>query len=329
MKYLIAGLGSIGRRHLRNLQSLGGRDILLYRTHLATLPDDELVGLKVENDLHSALDWKPDAVIISNPTARHLDIALPAVKTGCAILIEKPVSGSLNHLDELTVLAERSGSRILIGFQFRFHPTLQKAAELIAAGAIGRVLSAHVNFGEYLPSWHPWEDYHQSYAARSDLGGGVILTQCHSLDYLPWIVGKATSLWAFSGTLGNLGIPVEDTAEIGLRFECGAIGSIHLNMIQQPPVHRLEIVGSNGTLHWDNADGKLQIYRVETKAWETYIPPGGFERNTMFLDEMRHFLDVVRGESQPRCSLQDGIKALKLALDANRSARTGKIVRLD
>ena len=189
MKFLIAGLGSIGRRHLRNLQALGETDIVLYRTRRATMPEDELSGLPVETDLHRALDGRPDAVIVANPTALHLEVALQAAEAGCHIFLEKPVSSSLDGLDRLADAAVNSGSRILVGFQFRFHPTLQKAAQLIKDGAIGDVLTIHARWGEYLPNWHPWEDYRSSYAARSDLGGGVTLTLTHPLDYIRWLAG--------------------------------------------------------------------------------------------------------------------------------------------
>ncbi len=328
MKFLIAGLGSIGRRHLRNLKAQGEQDIILFRTHRATLPDDELAGLPVETDLRHAFGSKPDAVIIANPTALHLDVAIPAAEAGCHILLEKPISHSLEGVEQLEAAAKRSGSRILVGFQFRFHPTLQKARELIAAGTIGRVLVARVHFGEYLPAWHPWEDYKQGYAARADLGGGVILTQCHSIDYLPWLAGPIEALWAFAGTLGGLGIGVDDTAEIGLRFTGSAIGSIHLNMIQQPPGHRWEIVGTDGTLTWDNATGLLRLYRPEKKDWVDFHVPEGFERNVMFLEEMRHFIAVARGEVEPNCTLEDGQRALQLALAAIESAQDAKMIRL-
>ena len=172
MKFLIAGLGSIGRRHFRNLIALGEKDIILLRTRKATLPDDELTGFPVETDIQEALrKYKPDAVIVSNPTSMHLDIAIPAAAAGCHILLEKPVSNSLERLDILQEAAQKSGSKILVGFQFRYHPTLNKARELIQEGALGKVLTVHAHWGEYLPQWHPWEDYRQSYAARADLGG--------------------------------------------------------------------------------------------------------------------------------------------------------------
>lgn len=338
MKFLIAGLGSIGRRHFRNLIALGEKDIVLLRTRKATLPDDELAGYPVETDIHEALKkHKPDAVIVANPTALHLDVAIPAAEAGCAILLEKPVSDSLGRLDTLQQAAQKRGSKILVGFQFRYHPTLNKARELIQANVIGKVLTVHVHWGEYLPQWHPWEDYRQGYAARADLGGGVIRTLTHPLDYLRYLIGEVDSLWSFNGHISLLEIDVEDVAEIGLKFKNGAMGGVHLNYVQRPPRHTLEIVGTDGTLRWDNADGILQLYKFPAPFasysdsppapfMETFLPPESFERNQLFMMQTHHFIEIVRGDSEPVCHLEDGIMALRLALAAKQSASTQKMV---
>ena len=333
MKFLIVGLGSIGRRHLRNLRALGEGDIVLLRSHRATLPDDELTGFPVETEIATALkNHRLDAVIVANPTSMHLDVAIPAAEAGYHILLEKPISGSLEHVDQLESAAKRSGSRILVGFQFRFHPTLRKAAELMASGELGKVLTFHAHWGEYMPDWHPWEDYRQTYAAREDLGGGVIRTLTHPLDYARWLAGEVTEVCAISGHISPLEIDTEDVAEIGLRFANGAIGGVHVNYVQRPPVHRLEIVGAKGTLRWDNADGILHFYKMPqpfgdinanppAPVMEQFAPAEGFERNVMFVDQMKHFIAVVRGEAEPVCTLNDGIRALEMALEAR-----GKVV---
>jgi predicted dehydrogenase len=315
MKFLIAGLGSIGRRHFRNLRALGENDILLYRTHRATLPDDELAGFPVEKDLQAALAHKPDAVVVSNPTALHLDVAIPAAEAGCHLLLEKPISHSMERVENLREAVARTGALVLVGFQFRFHPGLQMVKDLLARGEIGMPVSVHAHWGEYLPNWHPWEDFRTGYAARLDLGGGVVLTLCHPLDYLRMLLGDAEGAWSLTSNQG-LGLSVEDTAEIGLQFANGAVGSVHLDYVQRPPKHWLEIVGTEGTLHWDNADGAVNVFRASQNAWETHSTPVGFERNEMFLDQMRHFLAVIRGEEEPVCSLEDGIAALELAISA-------------
>ncbi len=328
-KFLIAGLGSVGRRHFRNLIALGEKDIVLLRTRKATLPDDELAGYPVEADLETALQkHQPDAVIVSNPTAFHLDVAIPAAERGCALLLEKPLSHSLQRLDRLEEVVRKSGAKVLVAFQFRFHPGLVRAKQLIEAGEIGRIISVHVQFGEYLPAWHPWEDYRQGYAARADLGGGVVLTQCHSLDYLPWLVGKVAAVWGFTGKLSDLEVDVEDTAKIGLRFVSGALGSLHLDYNRQPPVHTLDIAGTQGTIKWDLADGATRIYRAEKKDWEVYPLPAGWERNVMFLEQMKHFVAVVRGDAESSCPLEDGIRVQRLVEAVHQSQSSGCAIDL-
>jgi predicted dehydrogenase len=338
MKILIAGLGSIGRRHFRNLLALGEKDIVLLRSHHATLPDDELAGYPVETDLVESLKkHKPDAVVVSNPTSMHLDVAIPAAEAGCHILLEKPVSHSLERLDVMQQVVQKSGSKILVGFQFRYHPTLNKARELVQAGTLGKALAVHVHWGEYLPQWHPWEDYRQSYAARKDLGGGVIVTLTHPLDYLRFILGNVDSLWSFNELLSPLELDVEDAAEIGLKFSSGAIGGVHLNYFQRPPVHTLEIAGTNGTLRWDNSDGILHLHKMPAPfgsysdtppaaVTESFSPPEGFERNQLFVSQTKHFLDIVSGKTEPICDLNDGIRALQMALAAYDSQKTGRAV---
>ncbi len=344
MKYLIAGLGSIGRRHMRNLIALGERDIILYRTRKATMSDDELAGFPVETDLQEALNkHKPDAVIVGNPTSMHLDVAIPAAEAGCSILLEKPISNSTERLDQLEAVVKKSGSKVLVAFQFRFHPGLMRAKQLISDGEIGRIISAHVHFGEYLPAWHPWEDYRKGYAARADMGGGVVLTQCHSLDYLPWLVGKVESVWGFTAKLSDLEVDVEDTAEIGLRFESGALGNLHLDFNQQPPAHRFEIIGTKGSLKWDLSDGATRIYRASPESlatstgmgikaggeWEAYPLPENWERNVMFLEQMKHFVAVVRGEVESVCKLEDGVRVQQLVNAIHKSNAEGRIVELN
>ncbi len=326
MKILIAGFGSIGRRHFRNLVTLGERDFVFLRSGSSTLPDDEISGYPVETRLEAALAHQPQAVIVSNPTALHLEVAIPAAQAGCHLFLEKPLSHSLTGVDALEAALQQGGGQAFMGFQFRFHPGLQVIKELLVSEKFGRPLSVRVHWGEFLPGWHPWEDYRQGYSARKDLGGGVVLTLCHPLDYLRWLFGEVESLWAFVAHQGGLGLDVEDAAEIGLRFEGGTLGSVHLDYNQRPPSHHLEIVCASGTIRWDNATGVVEVYDASEEKWEQYLPPTGFERNQLFLSEMAHFLRVAQGVEISSCNLMDGIKSLELALAVYRSAQNGCLV---
>ncbi|HUF37894.1 MAG TPA: Gfo/Idh/MocA family oxidoreductase, partial [Anaerolineales bacterium] len=305
--------------------ALGETDLLLHRTGKSTLPDDELAGFPVETGMAAALAHQPAAVIVSNPTAYHLDVAIPAAEAGCHILLEKPVSHNLDGVDRLKEAAARTGARVLVGFQFRWHPGIQTIKRLLDAGEIGAPVSARAHWGEYLPDWHPWEDYRSGYAARPDLGGGAVLTLSHPIDYLRMLLGEVAAVSGVTSRKG-LGLAVEDTAEIILEFETGALGSVHLDYIQRPPAHWLEIIGTEGMVKWDQADGGVAIYRAEKAEWEKHPVTAGFVRNTMFLDEMQHFLAVTQGREQPVCTLGDGVRALEICLQVlngfNRSSRS-------
>lgn len=310
MKFLIAGLGSIGRRHLRNLIALGERDIVLYRTGKSTLPEDELNGFETESDLGAALDRRPDAVIVSNPTALHLDVAIPAARAGCHILIEKPVSDSMERIDELRQSVADGGGQLLVGFQFRQHPTLQRVKTIIEAGELGRPISVRAHWGEYLPEWHPWENHEVSYAARRELGGGALLTLGHPFDYLRWIFGDVV---AAQGLFGDaLSLDVEGVVEAVLRFRSGLLASVHLDYLQRPPEHSLEIVGENGRLRWDGRTGDLEVGLSPAWISQRQPVPAGFERNDLFVAEMKHFLQIASGGASPVCTLEDGIRAQEI-----------------
>jgi predicted dehydrogenase len=293
------------------------------------MEDESLAAFPTETSLEASLAHKPDAVIVSNPTALHLDVAIPAAEAGCHLLLEKPISHTRDGVADLAAAVERGGGAVLVGYQFRHHPGLVSAKAALEAGEIGRPLSARAVYGEYLPGWHPWEDYRRGYSARADLGGGVVLTLCHPLDYLLWLLGPAQSVWAFTGQLSDLGLDVEDTAEIGIRFGSGALASARLDYNQRPPQHDLQIIGTEGALFWDNAGGALRIYNAAADKWKTSHPPLGFERDDMFRAQMAHFLAVARGEETPLCTLADGIAALDLALAALESGRSGQMVTLN
>ena len=321
MRFLISGLGSIGQRHARNLLSLGEEDLVLHRSGKGTLQVDDFSQIPCETDLDIALEkWSPDAVVISNPTSEHLVVALRAAREGCHILLEKPVSHNLERIEALREALEKSNCRALVGYQFRYHPGLEKVKSLLDAGSLGRPISARVHWGEYLPEWHPWEDYRQSYSARVDLGGGVILTLSHPFDYLHWLFGDVDSVSAAAGTCGDLDIEVEDTAEINLFFGSGLMASVHLDYNQRPPRHGLEIIGTEGTIEWNAASGIAHWWNVASGVWQEQKPADNFKRNSLFLAEMEHFIEVVRGIAVPICTLEDGVRALEIALAAKQSA---------
>lgn len=328
MKYLIVGYGSIGRRHFQNLKNLGEDDVLFLRTGRSTLEDQELGSIPIEKDLQAAIRHRPDAAIIATPTAIHLDLAIPLAEEGISLMIEKPVSNDMDGVDALMDAVNSARGKILIGYQFRFHPSLIFIKKALDEGLIGEPLSVRAHWGEYLPGWHPWEDFRTSYSARRDLGGGVILTLSHPLDYLRWMFGSADSVTAEVARQSYFGLDVEDQAELIIQFGSGVLASVHLNYFQRPSEHSLVIRGSEGSLHWDYYDGVVYHSSPINTTRDQVFTLEPFERNDMFLAEMEHFIRLVRGEALSACDLEDGIETLKLCLGALRSSALGQRVNL-
>jgi predicted dehydrogenase len=320
---LIAGFGSIGRRHFRNLRSLGCTNFVFYRTRQGTVPDDESSDWPSFDNLAAALEARPKIAVISNPSSRHLEAATAAAEAGCDLFIEKPLSNSLDGCAELARIVQSRALVAMIGCQFRFHPLLIELRNALASGRLGRIVGARAEWGEYLPDWHPWEDHRQSYSARPDLGGGVVLTLIHPLDYLYWLFGGVDRVQAATRPVPALETQAgEDWAEITLTFASGVIAQVHLDYLQRPPVHRLRVWGELGSAALDFQEGilKSQINDINDDVSEMKVS-AGFDRNTIFVDEMRHFLDCVATRQSSAIPLHDGIEVLKTALDAKQAAR--------
>ena len=345
MKVLIAGLGGIGQRHVRNLRTLFGDelDILAYRvrnlgqvlTEKLEIEEEmdveEKYNIKVFADLNRALEQQPDAVLVCNPTSLHLPVALAAARAGCHLFIEKPLSHNYDELEQLISLVEEQRLVALVGYQMRFHPALLRLRSLLSLKTIGRVLAVNVEVGEYLPGWHPFEDYRKMYASRAELGGGVILAQIHELDYLYWLFGFPSRVFASGGHLSGLEIDVEDTASILMESEVdGRKTPVHLHQdyLQRPPSRTCRVIGDAGKIIVDFNLPSLQVFDAEGQLAESQAFEG-FQRNQMFLDEMKHFLACIAGKEEPVVDLRAGAQSLRIALAAKDSLQSGKLVELN
>jgi len=319
-KFLIAGLGSIGRRHLHNLELLGETNISLFRTHKSTITEKDLKGYPVFSDLGDALACKPDSVIVSNPTSLHMNVAVPAAEAGCALLIEKPLTHKLDELTAFEMVLDRKKLLVMTAYQFRFNPGLKKIKDILKKGALGEPLSFHCRWGEFLPDWHPWEDYRASYAAKKELGGGVVLTLSHPLDYLVWFFGNVTDLFAHTGKNSRLELDCEDSADVVMNFQSGLAGTLHLDYYCQPKQHEINIICSEGTIFWDYETSNV-ITRNAKGEESVFVVPPDYERNNMYREEMKNFIDCMDGEAMPACTYEDGKKALKLAIGILHSGK--------
>jgi predicted dehydrogenase len=344
VKALFFGLGSIGQRHLRNLRVIAGPELqvsaLRTRCRQIVLNDrqqviegeslEEKYSLTTFTELSEALAWKPDIALICNPNSLHIPSALAAAEAGCHLLIEKPLSHDLEGTEKLAAILDEKKKIGFVAYQMRFHPLIRLAKEIIRESGIGRILSARAERGEYMPGWHPYEDYRESYAARSDQGGGALLSQIHEMDYLYSLFGLPSRLFAVGGHLSSLEVDVDDVASV--LMSCRVDGQeipveLHLDYVQRPASQTLRIIGDEGKIDIDFPSMILEHHRLGELVRREEMQD--FQRNQLFLDEMNHFLACTRGEEKPLVSIRDGAQSLRMALAAKESLRTGNTVTLN
>ena len=344
MKVLFVGLGGIGQRHLRNLRAILGNSLEVHAYRVRRLsqvlteqleiePGTDLesrYGVRVHHDLAAALAQEPTAVFICNPSSMHVPAAMAAVEAGCHVFVEKPLSHSLEGVEALIQTVQRRGLVALVGYQLRFHPCLQAVHRQVSRGLIGQPLSARVEVGEYLPGWHRYEDYRRMYASRADLGGGVILSQIHEMDYLYWLFGLPRRIFTVGGHLSSLEIDVEDVACSVL--ECVVNGRklpvlLHQDYLQRPPSRGCTIIGEEGRIVMSLSELRVDRYDSQGRLAQRESFEG-FGRNELFLAELRHFLDCIGGGATPLISLRDAAQSLRMALAAKESLESGQVVQL-
>ncbi len=337
---LFCGLGSIGQRHLRNLRFLLGEDveIIAYRARgLDYVLDDqggiipgaslaEKYNVKLFRSLDEALNDKPDVAFITNPNPFHLPAARAAADAGCHLFIEKPLAETVEGIDELIEAVARKKLTAFVAYQFRFHPGMKKVKEIIDSGRLGRVIAAHIVNGEYIPDWHPYEDYRETHPARRDLGGGCLNIQTHELDLGLWLLGMPRRVYAVGGQLSRLETDVEDS--VSILLDCEFEGRplplhIHLDYLQRPPQRVCEIVGDAGRLRYDYYANEVVVYDTEARTTEitTFHQ---FQRNQMFIDELNHFLDCIAGNAEPLIDLHEGRRSVLISLAAHASLNSGE-----
>lgn len=338
----MCGLGSIGQRHLRNLKRLLGDELEVVawrarrRGHVLTdqmtiaegLDLEEHFGIRVVPTLEDGLAEQPDAVFVTNPSSMHLDVATRAAQAGCNLFVEKPLSHTLDGVDELIALVEKKGLVAAVGYQMRFHPCIRLLRSLLADGPVGPPVCARHDQGEYMPGWHPYEDFRELFAARRDQAGGVLLSQVHELDTVCWLYGMARRVYALGGHWSTLEVDVEDVVSLLLECRYGERPlAVHVqqDFLRHPPVRTYEVVANRGVITADLVANEVRVFDGDAATAEVHRFEG-FQRNDTFVEEMQDFLGALRGEHPPAVDLREGTWSLRLALAAHRSIASGQAV---
>ena len=327
MKIAVIGYGSIGKRHVQNLLKISNIEIIIYTKQ--KIDNQSPKKITITNSISKCIKEKPDAVIISNVSSLHVSYAIKFAKAGIDLFVEKPLSNSLKGTKELISLIKKNHLITQMGCQLRFHKCIKEIKNLISNNKLGKVISVKVECGSFLPDWHPYEDYRKGYAARDDLGGGVVLTNIHEIDYLYWCFGKVSEVFSITGQYSNLEMSADDLSAGIIKFKNNVIAEIHLDYFQKPDYRSCKVIGNKGTAFWDSISNTVEIHDYKKNKWSKVLKWSNYERNFMFEKELAHFLNCIKKRKATINPLEDdGIETLKIGLGIINSSKAKKMIKL-
>ena len=324
-RILIVGHGSIGKRHLRV-----ARQLMPYA-------DIQILMHQVSNDIpeysngcfstiQDAILFRPQVAVVASPAPFHIKTALTLAESGTHLLIEKPLSVSSNGVAELIKMCQKKRVVLLVGYNLRFLPSLQRFRGQLNDGIIGKVLSVRCEIGQYLPSWRPGSDYRQGVSAKYELGGGALLELSHELDYLRWIFGEIKWVKATLSRQSSLDIDVEDTAHLTLGFKPTSdggqlIGTVNLDFIRHDTTRLCTAIGERGSLRWNGLTEEVLLCEADAKEWQKLFQHSS-QRDESYVAEWQNLIECAINHKQPFITGSDGLEVLKIIEAARRSAQS-------
>ena len=310
---LIMGSGSIGQRHIRNLQQLGIGRIIALRSkkgHYKDLPK-ELNVIEVDN-LQDAIKNNPDIAIIANPTSLHLDSVKRIAGHVKGIFIEKPLSISSDECDEIVEILNQHKVVSFVGHNLMFHPIVKNIMKFYDENDIGEIINIQCQVGQWLPDWHPYEDYKNAYYARKDLGGGVALTLIHEIHLAIELAGKPLSVVGEISEYEKLNLDVDICSDLMIKHQAGAVSQIHLDYLQQP-AHRSGLVTfEKGWAAYDFSKNELVGQKSDEKI-KVIWSDEKHDTNQPYINQLKEFIGFVEeGRVRHKYSALASIESLKV-----------------
>ena len=333
MNILIIGLGSIGQRHLRNLIKIQPKAqfFVMRRKYITPLLNNankvvkgdikKKYSLKYINNLEdiNKNKIKLDCAFVCTPSAHHVSQIIWLLKNDINCFVEKPLGSSLKRLKELEFLLRKKNKLItMMGFQLRFNPIIQYLENILKKKSpIGKVFTVHIHHGENLRDFHPYEDYRISYAGKKNLGGGVILSQIHEIDYLLHLFKDYDfkNISFVSSKVSNLDINVEDAFSaifLLTKNNTKILCSMNLNFFERPKKRKIYLIGEKGSINICLNSQKVLIFKNSKKIVKKFK----FKKNDIFIKEIKFFLKKIKSKNNISKSLNlfNGIKTLRFAI---------------
>ena len=313
----VIGLGNIATRHRRNLKLLFPEAKLIAMSASGRVPK-ELVGDSdhIAESINEIVQSEVQFAIIASPAPFHAQHAIPLIQAGIPVLIEKPVSVTQADAQALIDAEAKYQTPVAVGYCLRYLPSAQKVRQMLQEGVIGTLYNAFIEIGQYLPDWRPTKDYRETVSAKAELGGGVLLELSHELDYAQWILGSLIPRHVILRASEELGLEVEDNADLLMTTMKGAVVNIHLDFLQRKAHRKCRFIGSEGCIEWDLIQNEVVLITARDKQ-VIYSAPE-WDKNKMYLEMVTDFIRKINGQPNQSITLQEAERTVGLIVEMKK-----------
>lgn len=327
LKAAVIGVGSIGQNHARVYREMDGAQLVGVAD--ANAGSAAKIGNRLNvpfyTDVNKLLEeQKPDLVSISVPTSLHFSVGMDMIKRGLHVLVEKPITSTLEQAEELCDAAKKQGVMLAVGHIERFNPAVMELRRRLKEGYAGRVYKIHCQRLSPYPS-------------RIQDAGVVIDLASHDIDLMRYLTGEEI-IRVYGETVQSINSDREDMFNGLLRFRNGTVGVLDVNWMTPTKIRRLTVTGARGMFDCNLISQELFFYENEVapSQWDALsVLRGVSEGNVIGIKLQRHeplaaeladFVAAVRDNRQPTVTGQDGLETLRLALDFVRSGKDVTVV---
>ena len=326
MKFLVVGLGSMGKRRIRNLKQLQQDDVIGFDTTDNRCKEAyEKYKIKTYTDISEALKEKPLAMIISTPPDLHMKYAKIAIQNKIHFFTEASVVQ--DEMEEVIQSLHKSEIVGVPSCSMRFHPIVIQINDILKMGKIGKPLAFLYHSGQYLPDWHPWEDYRKFYVSKRNTGACREIVP-FELVWLISVFGKISSVLALKSKVSSLEVDIDDIYNVLLEFKNGIQGNLTVDVIARYPYRQLKILGENGVIFADWSERTVGYFTKENGWKNKKVDDGIVEKNYVhgdgpYIEEMKAFLNSIKRETPPPYTFEDDLKILRILQAIETSSDNG------
>lgn len=305
----VIGTGKMGRNHVKIFSEMKNVDLV----GVADISEETVNDIAREYSTKPYLDYRDllgeelDAVSIVVPTTLHKQVAIDAIRAGCHVMVEKPISATVDEGKEMIATANRHNKKLLVGHVERFNPAVKILKEIVDDGVLGNVVSiSSKRVGPYCP--------------RITDCGIILDLAPHDIDVISYLYkDRVKEVYTIAGKAFHCH---EDHATLMLKFNRGMAGVIETSWLPPHRVRRLNVVGEAGVASLDFIEQKVVVY---DKDWAR---EANVERQQPLRNELTHFVKLISNGEYPLVSGEDSLHALSVALTAVESYNVGRLMKV-